>query len=86
MYQETEDRNQKSAGDAGVQSQVTGVNQGDDMRLGIETDGGPGHGIVKTGGDQDQVTGVLERRRDHHHEEGDHGDRLLRTRVEKEAR
>jgi hypothetical protein len=56
------------------------------MKLETETSGHPGLRTVKTGRDQDQVTGVLERRRGHHHEEGDHGDLLLRTRIRKEAR
>jgi hypothetical protein len=84
--QEAEDQNQKNVGSAGGQSQVTGVNQEDDMKLEIGKGDDPGLRTVETGGDQDQGTGILERRRGHHREEGGHGGRCLRTRVEKEAR
>lgn len=53
-------QNQKIRGEAGDQSQVTEVNQGDGMKLEIRTGGdNPGHGTIKTKGDQDQVIGVL---------------------------
>jgi hypothetical protein len=84
--QEAEDQNQKNVISAGDRGQVRGVTQEDDMKLKIETSGHPGLRTVKTGRDQDQATGVLERRRGHRHEEGDYGDLLPRKRVGKETR
>jgi hypothetical protein len=60
MPQGAEVQNQKNVSKTSSQSQVTEVSQGNDMRLGIGTGGNPGHETAETGGDQDQVTGVLE--------------------------
>jgi hypothetical protein len=84
--QEAEYQNQKNVGSAGDQGQVTGVTQEDDMKLERWTSCHPSLRIVSTGSNQGQVTGVLEQRRGHHHEEGSHGGLLLRKRAGKEAR
>lgn len=57
---EAEDQNQRNVVGAGDQGQVTEVTQEDDTKLKIETSGPPGLRTVKTGKDQDQVTGVFE--------------------------
>jgi hypothetical protein len=75
-----------NVGSASDQGQVIGVTQEDNMKPETETSGNPDLRTIKTGGDQDQVTGVLERRRGHHHKEGGHGGLLLRIRLGKEAR
>jgi hypothetical protein len=51
-------QNQKNVGDSGDQSQVTEVGHGDSKTRGIGTGGDPDLGTVKTGGDQNLLTGV----------------------------
>jgi hypothetical protein len=84
--QEAEYQNQKNVGSAGDRGQMTGVTRKGDVKLEIGKRGHPSLRTVSTGSSRGQVTGVLERRRGHRHEEGGHGGLLLRTRVGKEAR
>jgi hypothetical protein len=56
--EEEEDQNQKNAGDNGDQSQVTEVGREDSMIQGTGTGGDPGLGTIKTGGDQNLLTGI----------------------------